>query len=98
MPRPPPTKPLPDLAEKDKQISGLESQNQDLEQDLHGNLRNSMTNKAAGNRGHPEKSCAASERGNAAWSKELKNLQAQKEELEKRFSDLAVAQGADQEN
>jgi chromosome segregation ATPase len=77
-----------DLAEKDKQISGLESQNQDLDK-TSMELRNSITNKQQEIEA-TQKKLAASEGDNAALVKELKNLQAQKEELEKRFSDLAV--------
>jgi chromosome segregation ATPase len=77
-----------DLAEKDRQIASLESQNQDLDK-TSTELRTSITNKQM-EIDATQKKLAVSEGDKVALLKELKDLQAQKEDLEKKFNDLAV--------
>jgi chromosome segregation ATPase len=76
------------IAQRDKKISDLENQNQELDKqslDLHNSI-SSLEGKIA----DTQKKLAASEGDRTELIKELKELQAKKDELEKRFNDLAA--------
>ena len=75
-----------DLAERDKKIGTLESQNQELDKESI-DLRASITNKEAEIQ-DAKKKLADSEGDKAFLVKEVKRLQAEKADLEKKFSDL----------
>ncbi len=77
-----------DAAQKDKKIADLEAQNQDLDKQST-DLRNSITN-LEGQITVTKKKLAASEGDRTALIRELKELQAKKDELERKFNDLAV--------
>ena len=77
-----------EVAQRDKKIAGLESQNQELDKesaDLRGSISNLETRITV-----TQKKLAASEGDRAALVKELKELQAKKDQLEKKFNDLAA--------
>lgn len=77
-----------EVAQRDKKISELEGQNQELDRqstDLRGNITN-----LEGQIEVTKKKLAASEGDRTELIKELKELQAKKDELERRFNDLAV--------
>jgi chromosome segregation ATPase len=77
-----------EMAQRDKKISDLESQNQELDKesnDLRGSISDMETQISA-----TKKKLAASEGDRAALIKELKELQAKKDDLEKKFNDLAA--------
>ena len=76
------------IAEKDKKISALESQNADLDKEAI-RLRNSLTNIEAQIQAAKKKLDAA-EGDQQLLLAEWKKAEAQKAELEKKFSDLAV--------
>jgi chromosome segregation ATPase len=77
-----------EVAQRDKKISDLEGQNQELDKES-ADLRGSITN-LEGQIAVTQKKLDTSEGDKAALIKELKELQAKKDDLEKRFNDLAV--------
>ena len=79
-----------ELAKRDKKISNLENQNQDLDKqaaDLRDHISGLQTQIAA-----TEDKLAKSQGDREVLLKELKRLQAEKTVLENRFNDLAVLQ------
>jgi chromosome segregation ATPase len=77
-----------EVAERDKKISDLENQNEGLDKesaDLRGSISNLERQIDV-----TKKKLAASEGDRTALIKELKELQAKKDDLEKKFNDLAV--------
>jgi chromosome segregation ATPase len=77
-----------EMAQRDKKISDLESQNQQLDKQSM-DLRGSITN-LEGQITMTKNKLATSEGDKAALMKELKELQAKKDDLERQFNDLAV--------
>ena len=77
-----------EVAQRDKKISDLESQNMELDKQS-ADLRGSISN-LEGQIGVTQKKLAASEGDRATLIKELKELQAKKDELEKKFNDLVA--------
>ena len=77
-----------EVAARDKKISDLEGQNQELDKES-ADLKSSITN-LEGQIAVTQKKLAASEGDKATLIRELKELQAKKDELEKKFNDLAV--------
>lgn len=77
-----------EVAQRDKKISDLEGQNQELDKESM-DLRGSITN-LEGQIAVTQRKLAASEGDKVALIKELKELQAKKDELERRFNDLAT--------
>jgi chromosome segregation ATPase len=77
-----------ELAQRDKKITDLEGQNQELDKQS-ADLRTSITN-LEGQIASTQQKLAASEGDRDFLVKELKRLQAEKADLEKKFNDLAV--------
>jgi chromosome segregation ATPase len=77
-----------ELAQRDKKISDLEGQNQELDKQSV-ELRGSITN-LEGQIAMTEKKLSASEGDRDFLVKELKRLQAEKADLERKFNDLAI--------
>jgi chromosome segregation ATPase len=77
-----------EVAQRDKKIADLESQNQELDKQST-DLRGSITNLEA-QISSTEKKLATSEGDREFLLKELKRLQVEKADLEKKFNDLAV--------
>jgi chromosome segregation ATPase len=76
------------VADRDKKIADLESQNQGLDREA-GDLRGSITNLQTQIEA-TQKKLAASEGDKKTLLSELKKLQAEKADLEKKFYDLAA--------
>ncbi len=77
-----------EVAQRDKKIADLENQNTELDKqsiDLRGSISNLESRIVV-----TQKKLAASEGDRATLIKELKELQAKKDELEKKFNDLVA--------
>lgn len=77
-----------EIARRDKQIAGLETQKDELGKKMEG--LNGQIGALAGQIQETERKLAASEGDREFLKKELKRLMAEKAELERKFQDLAV--------